>query len=121
MREIRNRMNRYLRTDTEFFLEQIPKLRSHTQQLIEQARSRSQSPGEAQLVTQLEEGYERFFRRFQELVARLPAESAKHGLSDLIDNQMAREIFVPARAIVTLHQREIIEMAENGRQMANRM
>ena len=121
MREIRNRMNRYLRTDTESFLEQIPKLRSHTKQLIEQARARAQSPGEAQLVTQLEEGYERFFRSFQEYVARLPADSAKQGLSDMIDNQMALEIFVPARAIVTLHQREIIDMAENGRQMANRM
>lgn len=121
MREIRNRLNRYLRTDTKFFLEQIPKLRSHTTALMQQARARAKSPQETALVTQLEQGYERFFAEFQELMAQLPAESAKQGLSDLIDNQMAREIFVPARAMVTLHQREMITQAENGRQMANRM
>jgi signal transduction histidine kinase len=121
MREIRNRLNRYLRTDTQVFLEQIPKLRSHTTQLLAQAQQRAESPAEEALVTQLREGYDRFFQAFQELVGQLPAEHAKRGLSDLIDNQMAQEIFVPARAMVTLHQREMLARADSGRQMANRM
>lgn len=121
MREIRNRINRFLRTGTISYLDEIPEIRTKTTELLQRARARAETPEEAGLATRLAQGYDQFFVRFQELHAQLPSEAARKGLSDLIDNQMAKEIFAPARAIVTLHQREMLDDAQNNQQMANRM
>src|SRR6185369_2037402 len=66
MREIRNRLNRYLRTDESRFLEEIPRLREKTLELMRAVQARAQSAEEAREVAALEAGYENFFRRFQD-------------------------------------------------------
>ena len=121
MRDIRNRLNRYLRTEELQYLELIPKYRERATHLILQARARSHSDEETQQVAVLETGYDKFFVRFQDLVSQLPSSEAHQGLSSLIDDLMAREIFAPARRIVELRQQEIVQMAELETQVASRM
>lgn len=121
IRDVRNRLNRFLRTHDEQYLDAIPKARSRIMHLMEQARVRSQSGEEAEQIQALEAGYSNFFTQFQELVSQLPREEARQGLGNLIDDLMAREVFTPARRIVQLHQREMVQMAELETQVANRM
>ena len=86
MREVRNRLNRFLRTDDRQYIEAIPKLRSRTEVLLKQAKQTAQSPDEREAVEALETGYEKFFDQFQAYVLQLPAAEARHGLSNLIDD-----------------------------------
>lgn len=121
MREIRNRLNRYLRTKDMRYLEEIPAVRSRTRHLFERAFGQARSAEELAELRSLEAGYRSFFERFQTLAGELPSDEAERGLSDLIDNLMAREIFRPARKIVEINQREMVATAERSRQTANRM
>lgn len=121
IRDVRNRLNRFLRTNDQQYLDAIPKARWRIMQLMQQARERSQTDEEAQQIQALEAGYSKFFTHFQELVSQLPSEEARQGLGNLIDDLMAREVFIPARRIVQLHQREMVQMAELETQVANRM
>jgi signal transduction histidine kinase len=84
-------------------------------------RAQAQSPEEIAEIQALERGYEDFFDAFQQLVSELPSDQARQGLSNLIDDLMAREVFARARAIVKLNQREMIATAERSQRTANRM
>lgn len=121
MRDIRNRLNHFLRTGDMQDLQKIAGLRQRTTEMFVKARARSHSAAETEEVARLEAGYERFFAQFEQLVSQLPDNEARLGLSQLIDDLMAREIFAPARRIVELRQQEIVKMAELEAQVASRM
>lgn len=121
MREVRNRLNGYLRTGDQRELDAIAKLRVKAQPLFRMAKSSAMTADERHEIEVLEQGYDHFFVRFQELVDQLPSAEAKTGLSDLIDHLMAREIFAPARRYVERHRQEMLRSSLDSQLETQRM
>jgi signal transduction histidine kinase len=118
MREVRNRLNKYLRFQEPKSLDEIPALRKVTLDLLAKAKRLAQDPAEKDLVSKVNRGCAHFFDNVDDWTTEVeddglpPAE---------IDDIMQSEIFAPTRDLVKFHQQVVARSSEQSQQSANRM
>ncbi|HVC96802.1 MAG TPA: ATP-binding protein [Pirellulales bacterium] len=121
MREVRNRLNRYLRLHDRKYLDEIPALRAQTLDLLEQAKGLARNPKELELVAEVDRGCQHFFSHVDQLMERLQRGDAPSAVGTMIDDVMQAEIFAPAREYVEYLRRVVENSQEQSQRSANRM
>lgn len=121
MRDVRNVLNRYLRTRDRTHLDAIPSARGDVDTLLARARELAATSEELAMLDVVERGYLHFFAEIDRLAPQAPREQALAAMGELIDSLMADEIFRPARDYVEHHRDEVAAAAAANRAWADRM
>lgn len=119
MREVRSRLNRYLRFGDVEYLNEIPELRRNTDKLIASAKASARSDRELGFIAEVEQGCHKFFAEVDR--ARSSALPDEQIAQLLWDSSMEHDIFEPSREYIDYH-RQIVERTNGQSQiMAGRM
>src|SRR5207244_1461779 len=97
MREVRNRLNRFLRGHEQKYLDEIPALRARTRELLEKAKRLASTPEEQELVARIDDGCRHFFSETDRLAEPMARGEQLEEVGLLVDRLMQKEIFTPAR------------------------
>lgn len=119
MREVRSRLNRYLREGNLEALGTLPDLKQETDELLAAAKASARSETEFAFVSEIDEGCHRFFDEIES--ARRTAAPDEAILQLLSDNSIERSIFDPARQFVDYHRRIVEHTGRQSAEMADRM
>ena len=119
MREVRSKLNRYLRFGDVEYLNDIPELRMATDKLIASAKASARADRELDFIAQVEQGCHKFFAEVDR--ARASALPDEQIAQLLWDSSMEHDIFEPSREYIDYH-RQIVERTNGQSQaMADRM
>ncbi len=121
MREVRNTLNRYLRTQDPANLAEIEGAEPDADALIERARALARSPRELEQLDALQAGSRRFFAEFRRLGPHARDAETRAELGRLVDELMAEEIFRPARDYVEFHRDSVARESVESREAADRL
>ncbi|HUY35033.1 MAG TPA: ATP-binding protein [Pirellulales bacterium] len=121
MREVRSRLNRYLRLGERKNLDEIPALRAHTLKLLEQSNRLARNPKEHELVAKVDRGCQRFFSDVDQLTERLQRGDSALAVGTMIDDLMQAEIFTPAREYIEYHRQVVAHSSDESQRSADRM
>ncbi|HEX5444871.1 MAG TPA: hypothetical protein VFW87_13625, partial [Pirellulales bacterium] len=121
IREVRGKLNFFLRTGDRSYLDQIPPLRRATDRLLSTAMESAQEDREKQLLKELDRGRLKFFDDV-ERATRAPAAEMRGRLETLLNgNALQEEMFEPATAYVVFHRKEVARRGEQSQAAADRM
>jgi len=121
MREVRNRLNRYLRLHDRKPLDDIPTLRARTADLLKQAKSLARNAKEQELVAKVDRGCQNFFSKVDQLTERFEHGDSQVSLGTMVDEVMQAEIFAPTREYVEYLRHIVENSSKQSQRSANRM
>lgn len=119
MREVRSRLNRFLRERDTHAFDALPGLRKQTDDLLAAAKHSARSETELGFLSEIEEGCHRFFGDIER--AREAGAPDQAILQLVNDTDMERQIFDPARKFVDYHRNVVERTGKQGQLMADRM
>ncbi|MGH7137780.1 MAG: sensor histidine kinase, partial [Pirellulales bacterium] len=119
MREVRSRLNLYLREGNLEALESLPTLKQETDELLAGAKSSARSETEFAYITEIADGCQHFFDEIAK--ARRTAPPAEAIVQLLSDNSIEQDIFDPARQFVDYHRDVVEHTGLQSQVMADRM
>lgn len=121
MREVRGKLNSFLRTGERDYLAQIPPLRDATDRLLATAKQSAEDAREQQLLEQLDRGRLRFFADV-ELATNGPEDEIAGRLEMLLNGDtLQQEMFEPAHEYVAFHRKVVALRGEQNQVVADRM
>ena len=121
MREVRSKLNFFLRTGDRAYLTKIPALRRTTERLLTTAKQSAETNREKQLLAELDRGRLRFFAEVERAI-RAPADEVAGRLETLLNGDaLQEEMFEPAQAYVAFHREEVARRGEQNQRVADRM
>lgn len=129
MREIRYRLNQFLRTKDRSLLKSIQPLHVNADRLLTEAKSLARLPEEQSLIHVVETGYDNFFADFQRLSDSLLANLQDDGndseftreLTHLVDEKLTNDVLQPLRECVELDQQVVERTNEASHQTAQHL
>lgn len=119
MREVRSRLNRYLRDLDSRAFDTLPDLRQETDDLLEAAKRSARSETELAYIGAIDEGCHHFFGEMER--ARQAGAPEDAILRLINDSNMEQKIFDPARKFVDYHRGVVESTGQQGQLMADRM
>lgn len=119
MREVRSRLNRYLRDGNLDALESLPTLKQETDDLLAAAKASARSQTEFAFITEIEDGCHHFFDDIDS--ARRTAAPQEAIVQLLSNNSIEQDIFDPARQFVDYHRNVVEHTGRQSQVMADRM
>ncbi len=121
MREVRSRLNRYFWLHDRKSLDDIPALRAHTLDLLEQAKGLARNPKEQELVAKVDHGCQHFFSDVDQWTWQPQGDDSHASKGTMIDDLMQTEIFAPAQEYVDYHRQVVANSLEHSEWSANRV
>ncbi|HQU42055.1 MAG TPA: ATP-binding protein [Pirellulales bacterium] len=118
MREVRSKLNRYLRGDASQ-LDDIPELRKSTERLLASARASARAEGELDYISKVEQGCHEFFAVVER--ARQSGSPNEQIAQFLWDSRMEHDIFEPSREYIDYHRQIVARTSDQSQMMADRM
>ncbi|MFN0054580.1 MAG: hypothetical protein ACKV0T_20595 [Planctomycetales bacterium] len=92
MRGIRHQLNQYLRQHDRSYFERIPGLHQETAARLERAKSLARTDEERQLIRVVDQGYEQFWTRFQQISAEEFEGHRETAYGELVDKNLTNTI-----------------------------
>jgi len=121
VREIRTHLNQFLLTGDREHLAAVPVQRQQTDQWLEEAVRLATTRREQELMSSVQQGYQRFLAEFDQLVAREVAASARAELLELVGAVLTDDILKPAHEYLDLNEQMIADSSRAGQALASRM
>jgi two-component system, NtrC family, sensor histidine kinase HydH len=120
IRDIRDKLHRYLLTDDRKYLEAIPSHREDMAHWIVEAERAAVTARERELSVRLKTGYESFFAQFDRIM-REPAKDLRARVRELTNETLTDGILEPAQAYLDFNEEEIALTNAENQKMADRM
>ena len=121
LREIRTHINQFLLTGDRAHLAAVPEQRQLTDYWLKHAVQRAGTKREQALMSEVQEGYQRFLAEFEQIVASDVAKDARAELMDLVSAVLTVDILKPAHDYLDLNEQMIAEKIQAGEVLADRM
>jgi two-component system sensor histidine kinase HydH len=121
IRDIRDKLHRYLLTDERKYLEAIPSYREEMAHWIVEAERAAVTARERELSARVKTGYESFFAQFDRIMREPPAKGFRLRVRELTNETLTDGILEPAQAYLDFNEEEIALTNTDNQKMADRM
>jgi two-component system sensor histidine kinase HydH len=121
MREVSTQCNRYLITLEQKYRDQVPDLKEHTVEALENAEAASVIPAEDELMKQIRKGSEHFFAEYDKLLKNPPPQGVYLKIIELTDNVLTKEVLDPTHKYVRLNEEMLSQASETNQKLARRL
>lgn len=121
---VQHKLHLFLITRVRHHLEEVPALRQGNQgtdHWLHEMEQTAMTPEERDLISQLHQGYERFFKDFDDLLMAPHREDLRDRVRILADGTLAAEILQPAQTYLDINEREIGANNEANQRIADNM
>jgi two-component system, NtrC family, sensor histidine kinase HydH len=121
VREIRTQINKFLLTGDPQHLAAVPAQRQATEFWLNRAVQLATTQRERELMSAVQQGYQRFFAEFDQLAAAEVLANSSTELRELVDTGLTNDILKPAHQYLDLNERIIEDSSRAGQALARRM
>jgi signal transduction histidine kinase len=121
MREVRNRLNRFLRRHDKKYLDEIPALRLKAQELLDRATRLARNPDEKAQAKEVEQGCRHFFSEVSQLTDHMARGDNLDAMALLVDEMIQDEILTPAHEYADFHRQIVARSSAQSQLWAHRV
>jgi signal transduction histidine kinase len=121
IREVQAQLHHFLLTGDRRHLEAVPTLRQETDRWLSEAERLAKTPREETLITQVRQGYDRFFEEFHRLSHQIPVGGVPREVRELVDNLITKDILPPAQAYLTINEEAVETTSHQNQVLAERL
>jgi len=118
---LRGRLNEFLLTGDRAPLATVPALQAEAAGWIERAKGLADSPQEAQLIAEIEQGYAQFLEEHRKVNHDPPPQEQRGAILHLVQHVTKEEILGPAAEYRDLNQTLMAAASQRGQRIADHM